>query len=463
MAIVIHNHPFRFPCALRYSPLMRRPLRLFWHTVLGVNVLVIAWFWWSGSGDLLAQGLPSVLVALGRLAGLGAAFILLLQFFTLGRLPWLERAFGLDRLSRFHHVTGILAMVFILAHPVLLTAGYAGSNGIAFVPQFLGFLGHDDILQAAIGIVLFILIIVTSVVIVRRRLRYEHWYLVHLLAYVALFLAFAHQMELGTDLQQLAFRGYWLFLYTAVLGSQILFRFARPVALFFRHRFTVERVLSETPGVTSVIIVGMRLQDFAVRPGQFMILRFLARGFWWEAHPFSLSRAPDGASLRVTVKALGDFTRRIPSIPPGAPVVIDGPYGTFTKEAAAPSTKVLFIAGGIGITPIRSLLEEMAGEGRDCVLLYANRTEADIVFRGELERIAAGKNVRIVHVLSEDPISAMEHGRLDAEGIKRLAPDVADRDVYLCGPAPMLRSLLPALRALGVPGRRLHYEKFALG
>lgn len=433
-----------------------------WYIVLFANWALIAFFWWRGSGSLLADGMPFILISLGRLAGLAAAYMILQQFFFMGRTPWLERVFGLDTLSRLHHKNGQWGFLLLLFHPFLLVFGYAAATAVPLADQLKKFLFDTPYVGwAAIGLALFIVVVATSISIVRNKYRYESWYFVHLAAYAAVFAAYFHQVTIGEDiLASRLFYGYWIFLYAFVGLNHVVFRFVRPICNFFQHRFFVSAVERENYNTVSIRIKGNKIDKFNVCPGQFMIVRFLTKGLWLEAHPFSLSRAPDGRELRITVKELGDFTRRIGAVPVGTKVFIDGPYGVFT-ELFAMSQKILLIAGGIGITPIRSLAEDMGRHGKDVVVLYSNKTENDIVFKEELNSIS-GPNVRVTHVLSDEPAYSGETGRIDKEKIARLVPDVAKRDIYLCGPVPMMDALAAALRELSVPGSRIHFEKFSL-
>lgn len=433
-----------------------------WPAFLAANVICILAFWWEGSQSSLLRDGVGALIAFGRLAGLFAAFLILLQFYTIGRSPWLERTYGLDTLSRFHHQTGQWGMLLLLLHPILIVFGYGAASGTGFAGQFLSLLSQWEVLLAGVALILFVLVVASSIVIARRRLTYELWYGVHLVVYVAIVLAFFHQVQLGgTVTGSDLFYGYWLALYFFVLFQHLAYRFLRPLVLLHRHAFFISRVAREVQQVVSLYITGKNMNTFPIQEGQFMILRFLAKGFRWQAHPFSLSMVPDGRHLRVSIKELGDFTRKVPTLEPGTRVLIDGPYGVFTADRAS-SEKILCIAGGIGITPIRPLLERFVGQGKDAVLLYGNRTEGDIVFRGELDALAKDPRCRVVHILSNQPGFAGETGRLDAATILRLAPDVRERDVFVCGPIAMLASVRRSLRELGVPSARVHHERFAL-
>ena len=194
-----------------------------------------------------------------------------------------------------------------------------------------------------------------------------------------------------------------------------------------------------------------------------MMLRFMTKGFRWQSHPFSMSCLPDGRHLRVTIKQLGDFTRQIPDIKPGTPVIIDGPHGAFTARQCH-SLSAVMIAGGIGITPIRSLSEDLLNAGRNVHIIYSNRNRASIVFRKELDELAAAfaGRLKLTHVISEEPSWEGEHGRLDRDKIARLVPDTSDCDFYLCGPPSMMMSIRSILLKLGVRSGKIHFERFSL-
>ncbi|HYE59807.1 MAG TPA: ferredoxin reductase family protein [Candidatus Kapabacteria bacterium] len=436
--------------------------KLVWNILLWANWAIIVLFWWNGASALFSAGFSSIVIAFGRLAGLVAAYMILLQFFFMGRTPWLERVFGLDRLSRIHQTNGRWGFLFLMLHPILLVWGNSIQSGVGPITQLMSFFtDYEHVALAMFGLLLFIIVVASSIYIVRRKLRYETWYFVHLLTYLAVFFSYRHQVEIGgTLLSSRLFYGYWILLYTLVFANHLLFRFVRPLYSSLSHQFRVSRIVRENYNTVSVYITGKRLHAFSIHPGQFMIVRFLTKGVWWQAHPFSLSFLPHGNELRITVKEVGDFTKQLAHIPIGTRLLIDGPYGVFTDFFCV-SDKVLLIAGGIGITPIRSLVEQMAQKKKDVVLLYANKTQDDIVFKDELDAIAKRSNIRITHVLSDDPAFTGEKGRVDDEKIQRLVSDVSSRDVYLCGPVPMMDALVQSLQKLKVPLSRIHYEKFS--
>jgi ferredoxin-NADP reductase len=224
-----------------------------------------------------------------------------------------------------------------------------------------------------------------------------------------------------------------------------------------RHRLRVTRVIEEAPGVVSVEIGGVGLDRLGARAGQFFTWRFLTRDHWWEAHPFSLSAAPDGRRLRITVKAVGDYTRRLKAIPPGTRVIAEGPFGVFTT-AARRRPRVALIAGGVGITPIRALLEDMPGSPGDITVVYRALQPEDVILRHELDEIAARRGAVVHYVLGDHRGDA---SLLSPQHLQQLIPDIAERDVYLCGPPAMTEATRASLDRSGVSRRHIYTERFA--
>ncbi len=271
--------------------------------------------------------------------------------------------------------------------------------------------------------------------IVRRRLRYETWYAVHFTAYAAIALGWFHQIPTGNEL--VLERGRRRLLDGALRRDARAARRvpgrACPSSTRFRYRLRVAEVIDEGPGVVSLRITGRRLDRLDAQAGQFFLWRFLTRGGWWEAHPFSLSAAPDGRSLRITVKSLGDFTSRIGEIAAGTRVVAEGPFGVFT-DAVRRRDKV---------AADRRRDRDHARSAR-CSRRWtatsssstASLSEDDVVFRDELEQLAAERGIALHYVVGDH---ATPRGRdlLSPDHLRELVPDIAERDVYVCGPPAM--------------------------
>ena len=417
---------------------------------------------WVDNGNLTMHTTGDVLARIAGLTGLIAAYLALVQVVLLARLPVLERLAGFDRLTHWHRWNGHLCIDLVIVHVVLQIWGYSMPTHRSFTGEFWVMVGKGafpGMVTATVGTVLLLAVAWSSFTIARARLPYELWYAVHLTAYAGIALAWFHEIPTGGDINDQLNAGaanYWRGLAIATLVV-LAYRVLAPFASTFRYRLRVAEVIPEGTGVTSLRITGRKLDRLKARPGQFFIWRFLTPGHWWTAHPFSLSAAPDGRSFRITAKAAGDHTRRMGRIPVGTRVVAEGPFGDFT-ELARRRPKVLLVAGGIGITPVRALLEQMDG---DVVAIYRVINQDDIVFAAELAELEQRRGVKVRYVVGDH---ATPEGRnlLSPEHLRELVPDLAERDVYLCGPPAMTEVTEQRLRHAGVSRRRLHIERFAI-
>jgi predicted ferric reductase len=295
-------------------------------------------------------------------------------------------------------------------------------------------------------------------VFVRKKVHYETWYFSHLFTYVAIGLALPHQ--LGTaDLQGNWPLSYWYIVNFSAFGLVLLYRFLRPLVRFAYHRFTVESIVREAPNVTSLYITGRHMDRFTFQAGQYANINLLARGMWYS-HPFSFSSAYNGEFIRLTIKEVGGYTSKIAGIRPGTRVVVDGPLGLFVERRAR-REKYLFLAGGIGITPLRSMIESLARNQKDIVLMATAKTADTFVFRNEIDQLRMIDPFIKVHYIVSTPTPGYESGRVDKEKIVRLVPDFFEREVFLCGPPPMMESVVKNLAEIGFGAKNIHFENFA--
>jgi predicted ferric reductase len=397
-------------------------------------------------------------VTLGRSTALMAAMLLMVQFALSARLRILDRAFGLDRLLRLHAATGALAGVLACAHPFLTYAGgySVGPLRVAIWPQLLG-----------AGVLLILgLIVCTSVWRGFLLLPYEAWKWIHYLAFVGAVAGTIHGVKLGAD-----FRGGWLKVPWMIVFALYVALFAwakvlRPMALR-KRRYTISSVERLNRNVCRLTLTPGSGAPAPHRPGQFVFLRLAGGPVGSQEHPFTLSSAPrsDGR-LTLTIKASGDYTSAIMSAKVGQRATIDGPYGRFSYlDRAEKGGTLVFIAGGVGVTPMLSMLRFLSETEpeRDVTFLWANRTREDVFAADELDQLTAQMpNLRVHHVLSREPDYDGEVGRLDVEKLRRLAGDRTGADVFLCGPTGMMDSVAAALRKVGFARGRIHAERFAL-
>ena len=419
------------------------------YAVLAANAAVVAWFFAQ------AGFASNALIVLGRLTGLYAALIMAFQLILVARLPWLDRRIGMDRLTSWHRWTGFGILWTLLAHVTFISFGYADGTDMGPIGEIVDLAETTEgVLRAVVAFCLIIVVGAVSARYARRRLAYETWHFIHLYTYVAVVLAFTHQVAVGTTFTSSSVAtGYWYGVWGVALGSVVLGRAVLPLWRNWRHQFRVTAVVPENDSVVSIYISGKDLDQLPARAGQFFLWRFLTADRWWQANPFSLSAAPDGRTLRLTAKAAGEGSAALRHVKVGTRVFAEGPYGAFTALHRTRPESVL-IAGGVGVTPIRALLEEVHGHA---VVIYRVGSDRDAVLYDELRELAIAKGAEL-HLVTGPPVP----DKLAAGELARLVPDIAERDVFLCGPPPMMKAVLGSLHELDVPKPQIHFERFSL-
>ena len=429
-------------------------LRVIIYTLLGINAAIILGWWLIYSG-LPATTTAAKLIALGRLAGLVAAYAALIELFLMSRLTSVERAFGLEKLVNLHRWNGQIVFYSIILHPILLSYGYQVNGKPSPLGQFLVFLQtYPDMIKALIGTILFLSVGGLSYSLIRKRISYEAWYIVHLTAYVAIVLAFSHQLSTGGDfIGHKTFSLYWVSLIIATFALIGVYRFISPVLILLYNKPHVSRVEAVSKGVFSVYIAGQHFDRLQIRAGQYFGFQFLGSSLWGQSHPFTISKNPTDTELRITFKIYGGYTSGLSKIKPGTKVLLDGPRGNSTWKRSRLS-KTLMIAGGIGITPMRSLIEA-APKGQDITLLYACNNPEEAPLLGELKTIKTQATFKLV------PVFSNIDGRLTPKLIQQFVPDVTTREIYLCGPDPMVKSLTSYLKSIKIADENIHTERFS--
>ncbi|WP_374207342.1 MULTISPECIES: ferredoxin reductase family protein [Streptomyces] len=422
-----------------------------WAFVLVNVVIVESLFIASGSGK-------NDVLTVAKFFGLHAALLMFCQLLLVARLPWLDRRIGMDRLTVWHRWVGFTLLWTVLTHATLVVLGFATLDDTSMAKTFVALSGVPASLLGMLAAAVILVIAVVSTRPLRRRLPYEVWHGLHLTLYVALGLAFVHQLQETTTFTSSAFAtAYWWIMWLFAFGALLTGRLVLPLWRNAYHRFTVSAVVPESDNVVSVYVTGRHLDRLPARAGQFCIWRFPGHHNWWLANPFSLSAAPDGRGLRLTAKAVGTTSAGLRNIPVGSRAFVEGPYGAFTSlHRTRPGA--LLIAGGVGITPVRSMLEESTTG--DVVVLYRVRSEADAVLLPEVRQLVEQRGGRLHLLTGRTGESAAPP--FGAQSLHHLVPDVLERDVYVCGPPAMTTAVLAGLRELRVPAHQVHAEKFGL-
>ncbi len=405
------------------------------------------------------SGLGGWLTNAGRITGLMAGYAVVVLLALMARVPAVERGIGADRLARWHAMGGRYTVGLALAHTLLIIWGYAVTAHTDVVGQTATFITtYPDVLMATVAMFLLVGVGISSARAARRKLRYETWHAIHLYTYVAVALAFSHQFATGADFVDLKVRVLWSAFYIVVAGLLLWFRLVTPLRAAVRHQLRVVAVHRENRNVVSVVIKGRRLEKLDIESGQFFRWRFLTRELWWAANPYSLSAAPRPNLLRITVKVVGAHSAALSQLRPGTRVLAEGPYGALTG-ARRTRRKVLLLAGGMGVTPLRALFETLPGAPGEIEMIYRANSSDDLVLRSELDAIAVKREAHIHYLLGSRRRGS--ENQFTGARLTRLVPDIRIRDVYLCGPEPMMLAARTGLRAAGVPRRRIHHESFS--
>ncbi|MCU1537641.1 MAG: Ferric reductase domain protein transrane component domain [Humibacillus sp.] len=473
-----HGPPFRTPQplprqALRPQPLpVPRPTPVWWRDATAAAgwalVLFVVALWVAGGGVTDFTSVGESLTNAGRLAGLVSSVLILIQVLLMARIPMLEQAWGQDELARVHRLVGFTSFNLMLTHIALTIVGYSIGSNLGVVGTFVDEVLHSPgMLLALAGAVALVMVVVTSVRKARRRLRYESWHLLHLYAYLGAGLALPHQLWTGADFKRSTVATvFWWGLYAAALLSVLAYRVVLPLVRSRRHRLVVAQVRTESPTVTTVVVTGRDLHRLPVRAGQFFQWRFLDGEGSSRANPYSLSAAPDGRSLRLTAAVVGDASARLATLRPGTTVLVEGPYGRLHTGLRTRDRSVL-IGAGIGITPLRALLEELPAGPDATVVIYRVGRQSDIVLADELLDLAQAKGARVVAVVghrrtdAESWLPAQSAHLGEAEALQRIVPDIAQRDVYVCGNPAWMDTVIAAAREAGVPAGSIHHERFS--
>ncbi|QTF91496.1 ferredoxin reductase family protein [Halomonas sp. BM-2019] len=390
-------------------------------------------------------------VEFGALLGLLALTVMALQALVSGRHRWFGEALGFDNLLQFHRRMGVIALLLVVAHPAVMLASR---------PAWLDYLDpRDDTLRALTLMGLLaatLLLVVTSLWRQACQLSYEHWRALHgLLAVAVVGGGLAHALMVGH--------------YTAgAAGVLLALLIGLALLLVVETRLLRPWQVVETQPVrgdaTTLVLAPLGRHRLEFAPGQFAWFTLGDTPYRLQQHPFSLaSSAARPERIAFTAKRLGDFTATLPEVPVGTRAFLEGPFGAFLPDARNPSGAVL-IAGGIGITPMMSILRTFAdrGERLPLWLIYANPTWEEATFREELETLAEQLALEVIHVLDEPPDGWQgERGKVDRDLLERRLPaDDGRRDYFICGPDPLMDAAEGGLIELGVEPTRLNSDRF---
>ena len=403
-------------------------------------------------------GFDKTLLRTGKLVGMAAAVLLLVQLLLSARLKMLDRIFGLLRVYAFHRINGILIALLVLMHPVFIL----WPEGFTFPPLKLAYWPEGA------GILLVVLICFQAAGSLWRRplkIAYDRWRRYHLYAGVVIILLLILHILFVSETFEEGVPRYALL--GAVAGCILIFALAKLKSQpAVRKKYRVDEVVEENSQVVTLALSPKSASGgLRYLPGQFAFLAPYSNRLSREAHPFTISSAPTRPDrLTFTIKASGDWTAGVRNLQPGDLITLGGPFGRFSHLACRPGQPLVLIAAGIGITPMLSMLRYMraTGDERPILLLWSNRTRQDLVRDAELIRLARElTGLTVVHTFTGENNAGHVHGRFDRQNLATLLK-AADRRaaVFICGPPRMMAQAARHVRALGFRRSAIHTEPF---
>ena len=416
----------------------------------------VGFIWFNDTAAIRSVG--EWLVAVGRLTGLEGTYLMLVAIALLSRIRWIDHMVGMDKLFRWHGRVGFITIWLLVAHAITIIWGYSASFHAPLLHETRAVvLDLPDMLAATVGLVLLVVVGLSSAKRLRRRLRYETWHFIHLYLYVAVVLSFAHQFSTGYDFASHTLnRAIWIAMYAVTFGLLAWYRVVVPLYRSIAHDLRVGAFVPEAEGLVSMYVTGNDLLALRASPGQFFIWRILSRDHWWQAHPFSVSMAPTTSNIRVTVGEAGDFTRSLPHVGVGTRVIAEGPFGAFTWEAQH-GPRVLLIAAGSGIGPIRGILERIPAEFSPTLVYRASEpTRAALV--KEIDQLMSDRGGTVHYIFGPRALHGELTDPLWLRGI--IDHDPSAYDVFVCGPEEFARETRGALTKAGFARPRVHHERF---
>lgn len=385
-----------------------------------------------------------------------------MQFALTARINRIEASYGVDLILQFHRYTSIVAFIFLLAHPIILFIDNPQTI------QLLNFLQAPWRARlAVIATLALIALIITSIWRKPLKIPYEPWRILHgILAVVAVGFGLGHALGVSYYLSLFWKIILWAGIAIAALWLLIYVRLVKPW-LMQKKPYLVEAVTPQRGNVWNLVLRPNGHEGLHFQPGQFAWLTLEISPFRMREHPFSLASSAQRCDrIEFGIKALGDFTKTIKDVKPGTKAYLDGPYGVFTSDRYEDTAGFVFIAGGIGITPIMSMLVTLAEreDERPLLLIYANKTWEDITYREEIAALKEELDLTVIHVLKEPPEDwSGESGYVEKELLQRYIPKrPATRNYFICAVPKMMEQVEAALHELGVPVTHVHMEHYNL-
>ena len=391
--------------------------------------------------------------------GLLGGYLLLIQLIAGARLKSLDRIFGLNNLFRFHRCNGLAIACLVTVHPVLIFI----SDDRVFIPLQLRYWPEF------VGLLMLLSIVVTAVLSQWRKrfkLPFHRWWPVHRNAAIFILAAYWVHLHFVNETFRQGFAAVVFWTGAGLCALILLWARARPL-LNGRHPFSVVKVKAAGKDALRLVVEPTKRNLPAYAPGQFGFIRPCSGRVAREEHPFTIASTPTRTdAFEFFVRTTGDWTATLDRLQPGDVLAVDGPFGLFSHVTLPAGSEIVMVAGGIGITPMLSMLRFMAdrNDQRKVTLIWSNRTRAHILGRDEFRKLSERlTNFKIFHILTRENTASGQKRRLDRSQLAELLSDCSRRSaVFVCGPRQMMKTVSRALASLGFQRRRIFSERFGL-
>lgn len=401
-----------------------------------------------GSTNFFELSGSSLLYSFGKLSGLIGFLFLSILVLSGETSRFFDKFFGMDKIIKFQRKFALITSFFVIFHPVLF---------ILSDSFFLKYLLPDFAsIPMALGTFAFYIFIIVSISsVLYKRISYNVWQYIHIGTYFLFFFSFYHAIKIGPDMNNLFVKSLFYFLFFAMIVG-IVYRTNYKLKQR-KCKFVVKKIKWETKDTFTLVLKPHG--DFKFRAGQFCFLRINKENLY-ARHPFTISSSPNEKTLNFTIKMSGRFTKVASELKVGEEIFVEGPFGVFTFEDG--EKDLVFIAGGVGITPFMSMIKDNLNRkiDNDMLLLYGARRKNEIIFKKKLDGISS-KDFSKVYVLNKEKGGKVfESGRVNKKMIRKYVKDVGNSSFYLCGPQVMMESIKEILLNLGVHEKDIKMESF---
>ncbi len=416
--------------------------------------LIIFWNAIFSSVNLKELSISSLFYTAGRLSGLVGFLSLSFLIFSGETARFFDKFFGINRIILFQRKFALITSLFVILHPVFFILSNKSFSYL--IPSFI----LAPLTLGIISFCLFIIIMISS--FFYKRISYKIWQYIHILIYLLFFFSLYHAIKTGSDSDSLPIRLIYLTALVSILIG-IFYRTHYKIKQRASEKFYVKEIKKETEDTFTLILETKK--KFLFKAGQFYFLRLKRKGIY-ARHPISISSSPDEGNLNFTIKLKGNFTKEALNLKIGEEVIVDGPFGIFTIEDTIGKHKdknLVFIAGGVGITPFFSIIKSQIKSSTkiNITLFYCSRTVKGTIFKRELDNIKEDW-LKKIYIVSEDECqeNVKEKGIINKELIKKYTDNIDNSVFYICGPEQMKKCVIKELKELGVKKENIIIEDF---